>query len=78
MISMEKSRGLCEIREPNLVWRFGKSSLRKWHFRWDLWGLDSEEMGEGPILGRGDTVLKKLAEGQGGWSVVSQGGQRDE
>lgn len=61
MISTEeekKSRDLHEIREPNPIWRFSKSSLRKWHFHWDLKGLGSEDGGEGPTLGRGDSVSR--------------------
>lgn len=72
MLSMEESRGLHEIREPNPVWRFSKSSLRKRHFHGGLQGSGSEELGEGPILGGTDSMLTKLAEGQGGWSVGSR------
>lgn len=74
---MEKSRGLHEIREPNPILRFSKYSLRKWHFLWDQRELGREELGEGPTLGSGDSVLKKLVEGQGGWSVASQERWRD-
>ena len=79
MTSVKESRGLHEpLREPNLVWRFRKSSLRKWRFRWAPKGSGREELGAGPILGRGDSVFKREAEGQGGWREATQKGCTDE
>lgn len=78
---MKKSRGLHKIlREPNPVWGFSKSPFKKKRmFPLGLEGVTLCSAGRwGPVLGRGDRVLQKVLEGQGGWGVAHQEGRRDE